>query len=183
MNSDPNSDLEQCTESKLGRVHKVHTQRTLIERTLRPGLTHTARWAPCLGVHWRYIVDVPSRVTGRVTHASCRVVAPSDHDTKMVSQPKPCRTPCRSAAAPCHNLSAPYRDTKRSLPAKIQNLYSDSPHGKATPARLCGQAGLVVALAGHVVGPCHRVAGRIVAPCCMPLRPVSRYNLLYRDSY
>ena len=34
MNSDPNSDCKQCTESKLGRVHRVHT--------LNPDCMHTA---------------------------------------------------------------------------------------------------------------------------------------------
>ena len=34
MNSDPNSDCEQCTESKLGCVHSAHTQNPCRERTL-----------------------------------------------------------------------------------------------------------------------------------------------------
>ena len=60
MNSDLNSDSKQCTESKLGRVHRVHTQRTQVAgtlsphcaqaartpRTLHPGRTHAARTTP-----------------------------------------------------------------------------------------------------------------------------------------
>ena len=79
MNSDPNSDCEQCTESKLGWVHSAHTQ--------GPGCTHTtprlcARRA--LGaLSWlivRSIVAPFSRVaarTGSVTRCvTRRVVAP-----------------------------------------------------------------------------------------------------------
>ena len=40
MNSDPNSDSKQCLESKLGQVHRVHTERTLVARTLHPGRAH-----------------------------------------------------------------------------------------------------------------------------------------------
>ena len=63
MNSDPNSDSKKCTKSKLGRVHRVHTQRTQVARTLsphcaqaartpralRPSRAHAERWAPCRG--------------------------------------------------------------------------------------------------------------------------------------
>ena len=38
MNSDPNSDCKQCTESKLGWVHSAHTQ--------NPGCAHTAHAVP-----------------------------------------------------------------------------------------------------------------------------------------
>ena len=38
MNSDPNSDSKQCTESKLGWVHSAHTQ--------NPGRAHTATAVP-----------------------------------------------------------------------------------------------------------------------------------------
>ena len=38
MNSYPNSDCKQCTESKLGWVHSAHTQ--------NPGRAHTARAVP-----------------------------------------------------------------------------------------------------------------------------------------
>ena len=41
MNGYPNSDLEQCTELKLGRVHRVHT--------LNPGYVQAARTGPCRG--------------------------------------------------------------------------------------------------------------------------------------
>ena len=41
MNSVSNSDSEQCTESKLSRVHQVHTQQTLATRTQCPGCTHS----------------------------------------------------------------------------------------------------------------------------------------------
>ena len=43
MNSVPNSDSEQCTESRLGWVHRVHT--------LNPGWAPTARWAGLIVAH------------------------------------------------------------------------------------------------------------------------------------
>ena len=43
MNSDPNSDCKQCTESKLGRVYSAHTQGTQAARALLPGHAHAAR--------------------------------------------------------------------------------------------------------------------------------------------
>ena len=42
MNSVRNSDSEHCPESRMGWVHKVHTQRTLAARTLRPGHAQSA---------------------------------------------------------------------------------------------------------------------------------------------
>ena len=86
MNSDPNSDSKQCPESKLGWVHKVHTQGpgcAHTARTLRPG-----RATPRSGaVSWRRIV-APLRLC-RSVHWLCR--APPGHDTKFVSQHNPCR--------------------------------------------------------------------------------------------
>ena len=41
MNSVRNSYSKQCPKSRLGWVHKVHTQRTLAARTLHPGRAHT----------------------------------------------------------------------------------------------------------------------------------------------
>ena len=46
MNSVPNSDSEQCTESRLGQVHSVHTPMAQATRTLRAELAmswHTRR--------------------------------------------------------------------------------------------------------------------------------------------
>ena len=51
MNSDPNSDCKQRTESKLGWVHSVHTQ--------NPGRAHTARAVP------RSWALLPARQAGR----------------------------------------------------------------------------------------------------------------------
>ena len=46
MNSVPNSDSEQCTESKLSRVHKVHTlaQPACTAPCHRPGLAVSQAW-------------------------------------------------------------------------------------------------------------------------------------------
>ena len=43
MNSVPNSNSEQCTKSKLGRVHNAHTH--------GPSCSHAARWAGCIMAH------------------------------------------------------------------------------------------------------------------------------------
>ena len=115
MISDPNSDSEQCTESKLGYVHSEHTQ--------SPGYMHAvpkpsagrrvmAHWAP-----YRGALGIVSWHTGH------RIVALGRH-VVVVSQ--------RALAMSWPMLAVSW--------------------------------------------------GRVVAPCCTPLRPVSRYNSLYRDS-
>ena len=114
MNSDPNSDSEQCTESKLGRVHRVHTPRTHCAQVVRT--------TQCRGAHWRCVVDVPGRVAGHVAYTRRRVVRAQ----RRVA------TRCFRVAALYHSLAAPYRDTKGCPQPRYNLLYRDSPHGQAT---------------------------------------------------
>ena len=55
MNSVPNSDSEQCTESKTGLGTQVHTQRTLDACTMRLGRP-CSRPGPCLARTARHVV-------------------------------------------------------------------------------------------------------------------------------
>ena len=84
INSDPNSDSEQCTESKLGWVQSAHTQGTLVARTL------CARWTLCRGaqgvVSWPpscRVANVSFRVVARTRALAHRVAALPCHDTKL----------------------------------------------------------------------------------------------------
>ena len=64
MNSVPNNDSKQCTESKLGWVHRVHT--------LNPSCAPQAvRKAPCRGARW----GRPRRTFDRRCRACARGVA------------------------------------------------------------------------------------------------------------
>ena len=82
MNSAQNSDSKQYTESKLGRVHKVHTQRTQLSRA------HNA-------VSWntgRRVVGRVATCIGRVARArDAVVVAPRSRYKKIVSRLNPYR--------------------------------------------------------------------------------------------
>ena len=70
MNNVSNNDSEQCTESKLGWVHRVHTQWTLAGRTLRAHSAQAGRVATCRG----RTSAVSQHVVGRVVAVSqaCR---------------------------------------------------------------------------------------------------------------
>ena len=128
MNSDPNSDSELCTESKLSRVYSTHT------------LTQAARTLPLDRVHnaisWRterHVVAMPDRVTGRaaaltgrVTRAHGFVVAPSSHDTKIVLRPKPCRPLCRTSCRACRSVVS---RTHAAVSQRCRSLYLD-PKGR-----------------------------------------------------
>ena len=70
MNNVPNSDSEQCTESRLGQVHRVHTQRTLAARMVCLG---RARTAPCRGTQCAVLQAQHRPCCRRV--AQCRVPA------------------------------------------------------------------------------------------------------------
>ena len=71
MNSVRDSDSEQCTESKLGWVHHVHT----LTQAARPGRAHSACWAPCRGPLPDRIVVEPGRVTMRMRTLARHVAA------------------------------------------------------------------------------------------------------------
>ena len=134
MNSDPNSDLKQYTESKLGRVHRVHTQ-----------VTQAALKLHALGaVSWR---------TG------CRIVAPFGLVARRVvalrSRYKICIATqfptvriarCVTRAAECVAVllrrvvgilapcSSPCPDTKAAPPPRYKTLYCDTSSGQAPRA-------------------------------------------------
>ena len=137
MNSDPNSDSKQCTKSKLGRVHSVHT--------LNPSLAHAALTAPrsrarrALGaVLW------PHPALSQAV--SCRVTAPTRALARRVtaSGPTVSQPPLPVATQNlCHDTTLAARVAtflrrvvghycvvlrhRRSPPATIQNLYRNSP--------------------------------------------------------
>ena len=76
-----NSDSKQCTESKPGRVHRVHTQRTLVAHTLRTHCAQAVRTTPCRGAQGA--VSWPCPAVSQVV--SCRVTV----SRPTVSQPPP----------------------------------------------------------------------------------------------
>ena len=82
-NSVPNSDSEQCTESKLGWVHQVHTlaqpTRTSRAHCAQAGLVvvRTGQARPCRNAHPAVSCAVPCSPCRRAPeHAAVRIVAP-----------------------------------------------------------------------------------------------------------
>ena len=76
MNSSSNSDSKQCSESKLGQVHSMHTH--------GPGCAHAARWAGrialCRGLAQPYRGLAPGRIVAsawscRSVHRPCCVLS------------------------------------------------------------------------------------------------------------
>ena len=137
MNSDSNSDSEQCTESKLGRVHRVHT--------LNPGCEHTAprpRASRTLGaVSWLCLAVLQYALA--VSRAHVAVLSPPPVTIqKFHREPNFCCVDCercrlrccacRSAPVPCRrsllcSIAAPSalcRDTRPALPVTIQSFVS-----------------------------------------------------------
>ena len=125
MNSVPNSDSEQCPESKLGWVHRV--------RTLGTGCKHTAprpRAQRALGVlSWRtgrHVAGHALPCRGRVavrTRTLVRHVAallplplvtiqnciatqsmPREHYASCRAHARPYRRPCHSTLLPCRSV-------------------------------------------------------------------------------
>ena len=152
MNSVPNSDSEQYTESKLGWVHQVHTQNPSCAPTMRLGRALSRIVARSGTVSW------PS--TGRVVgplrpYSGCSTRTPACAVPRVLQL---C-TPYRSAAACCiaiqpSNQAASSHDT-------IYYIATQSP----SQAPRTRDAGRVVGVVGRVVA-CH-------ARRCAP-RPVSQ---------
>ena len=136
MNSGLNSDSEQCTESKLGRVHSAHTHGPScmhVGRALRLGCAHAVRWVPCCGTHWRRIVVVSQAVS----HVHVVVSSPPPvMIQKLYRDPTPAT---RRVAALYRSLAAPYRHTKGHPHPRYKLLYRDSPHGQAACARVAAR--------------------------------------------
>ena len=123
-----NSDSKQCTESKPGWVHRVHTQRTLTARAQHPGRAHGA-------VSWRALgrIVAPSPAVLRappchVAHWRAVPQPPCPQYKNCIATQSPCRAccrACRSAPAPCRSALLRYIATQRSPPsAMIQNFVS-----------------------------------------------------------
>ena len=165
MNSYPNNDCKQCTESKLGRVHSVHTQ--------DPGFAHAAlrpRAQGRVAGHTGRVTTRIGRVAGRVAccaaHCVSRHVATRPRSLLRVSQ---CfyvvSQSCHRARKRCCAMSQPV-----SLPpVTIQNIILRHtplarPRVRAA-AHLCAQAGCVAAPSVRVAVPGRRVK----PPCCAPL--------------
>ena len=87
MNSVPNSDSEQCTESKLGWVHQVHT----LTQLARTGRAHCTQAGHVTAVSWR---------------AGCCIVSPAPAVSQAWLAVSRIVLPCR---APCREPSAQYR--------------------------------------------------------------------------
>ena len=153
-----NSDSEQCTESKLGWVHRVHTQRTLVARMVRPGrarttprpLSHCTVWwragcriagpAPAVSQALSAVLWlVAGRVVGlnsdtpstKVMRAS-RVTRPL---RRIVTPSRPCRSiVSRHSQLPSLPLSRYHRLYRDTLPS-VQAMCARC----RTPARVAGR--------------------------------------------
>ena len=112
MNSYPNSDCKQCTESKLGWVHCAHTQ--------NPGRAHTARTVPRSWALLRAHCPRSAQVVGAAARTASRSRACRAH-----SQHRSC------AQAACTQVATSLRcrDTKA---ARIMSRHQI---GVATPPR------------------------------------------------
>ena len=110
INSDSNSDSEQCTESKLGRVHNVHTLNS--DRAL--GAVSWCALAPFRGPPLtmpQHALAVPQAVSRTVPHAMSQ--APLVTIQSLYRNTSPCRvhcTPCRARKAPCRTRTASCRE-------------------------------------------------------------------------
>ena len=127
----------------MGRVHTpmaqaAHRPRAHCSQASRTGrvVTHTRA---CRGTHRRRIEVMPGHVAGHVLlchrmHATVSR-APFGYDTKTVSQQNSCRTPCRSAPAPCRRALlrriaaciATHIETQRPPLATIQTIVCEGP--------------------------------------------------------
>ena len=90
----------------------VYTPMAQAAHAQRPDYAHSA-------VSWctrRRVVVMPGRVAARtgcvsgcVTRARCRVVAPFSQATKIISRPKPCLAPCCARCRACRSVPASCR--------------------------------------------------------------------------
>ena len=101
MNSDSNSDLEQCTESKLGRVHSAHTHGPGCAQAVSALLCVLASVGPYRGPLPCRVAPVPGHVVGRKRVLAHRVTALCRAHGRALSQP----------FRPYHAPPAPYRGT------------------------------------------------------------------------
>ena len=182
MNSDSNSDSEQCTESKLGRVHRVHTLNPSCARIAPMPCAQrrvVAHWASCRG-----------RFVGRVTRCVAAPVVPC----RCSRAPCPravshALLPCHSSSAPCHrallrHIAAPgvlcrdarppsYHDTNDCI---VTHLSGQAPRARSPLApcvgRLCRARGWPYR--SPAARPSMHPLCRIVPwrPCCVTIQYV-----------
>ena len=120
MNSDPNSDSEQCPESKLGQVHRVHTQRTLATRNAPRPRTRRALGS----VSWPHF-SVSQVVSCVSPHARTRWCAVSQ------SLGLPCCNPTIATQNLCHDTTLAMRAVSLTLLRVSQRSCAVS-HGAVT---------------------------------------------------
>ena len=151
MNSDLNSDSEQCTESKLGQVHKVHTLNPGYEhiapmpRAQRRVAAHTGPCrGPCRNAHWPGLYK---RLTCR-SAVLCSLLP--CHDTKAAPLPHPPPPP-----PPPPPLS----------PFMIQKLYRDIEFMPRVSQRsFTVSQGVVGSVCRCAPTPCRRALGAVSQP-------------------
>ena len=191
MNSDPNRDCEQCTESKLGRVHSAHTHGPGCTRTtLRPCAQR------CVAARTRSCHASCRNAPGRVT-ASCH--HPPVTIQKLYRDPNLCHAHCalcrarcrayRSAPAPYRRalgaISQPCHDTRPPLCHNTKFVSRLTPIGQAMRAHVAARPAGRLALSQGLLAVSQGRFAKLLAvswpPATRPCALVSRYNLLYRD--
>ena len=188
-NSDPNSDSKQCPESKLGWVHRVHTQGPSCAPTA-PRLWAQCRVVACTGaISW-----LCPAVSQAMSCAHAAVSSPPPVIIKnLYRDPNLCRAHCAPCCTRCRLFRrAPVlcrrallrcivalvglcRDARPTPPFTIQMIVLQ--HTPLARPRACALPHTLAralthapcARAGLVVGPCRRAVGRVVAPYCTPL--------------
>ena len=127
MNSDPNSDSEQCTKSKLGRVHSAHTH--------GPGCAHSAvSWHAlgCIVAPSSAVSRLCSAVSCRCTYARVGSPCRSDaaftlsHDTRNCIATQSLPHAVSRALPHVSLLSAPCRRALRSSIAALVTMCRDT---------------------------------------------------------
>ena len=128
MNSVPNSDSEQCTESKLSRVHSAPTLSpayALIAPCHKPGPAVSQAW-PDRVAGAPYRVAAPMGALER--HVAGRVLLTVLQASSAVSRAyRACRNApvlCRRVLASYRSPSALYRNTRSTLLIMIQSIVS-----------------------------------------------------------
>ena len=177
MNNVPNSDSQQCTESKLSRVYSAHT----LTKPARTGHAHYAQAGRVMGLCPTASWLVAGRVAGLagcVEGLASRV--PSLAERAVSSRPRKCRcAPCRSSgaiswrAATLYRSALPsYRDPKSPPQPRYKSLYRD-PAPSHTHCAPCRARALpyrrppsrIVVKQWSYRGLLHRI---VVRPCALP---------------
>ena len=201
MNSVPNSDSEQCTKSKLGWVHQVHT----LTQPVRTGRAHCSRWAPCRGVRCAVSWPPPRSYRGRarLCRKPGRPYRRLYHDTPSTKAMRAHRVvryhACRS---PKRRIMAHHGRVAACIAAILQYKSRSQPRYKVCIvtcplARPCSRAlphaqragppyrGLLIAISWRrldcVVAESWPCRGPWLRTPALPSLAVSRYNQLYHD--